>query len=96
MHPDDLNRLGIDDDSEVVIESRVGQVTTTVLATDEVMPGVVSLPHGWGHKRKGVKLQIAEQQLGVNCNELTDNKLIDELCGNAALNGVPVRVRQAG
>ena len=92
MHPDDLANLGIENEARVTIESRVGKVTTTVIATDEVMPGVVSLPHGWGHKRKGVKMRIAEQQEGVNCNELTDDKLIDQACGNAALNGVPVTV----
>lgn len=92
MHPNDLTSLGIESEAQVTIESRVGKVTTTVIATDEVMPGVVSLPHGWGHKRKGVKMRIAEEQEGVNCNELTDDKLIDEVCGNAALNGVPVTV----
>ncbi len=92
MHPDDLAARNIEDQSQVKIESRVGAVVTTVVATDEVMPGVVSLPHGWGHKQKGVKLRIASQQEGVNCNTLTDNKLIDKLSGNAALNGVPVTV----
>lgn len=95
MHPNDLAKLGIEDESQVTIESRVGQVNTTVVATDEVMPGVVSLPHGWGHKRPGVKMDIATQQEGVSCNEITDDKFIDKLCGNAALNGVPVSVRKA-
>lgn len=92
MHPDDLNARCISDGSHVTIASRVGSVTTQVIASDELMPGVVSLPHGWGHNKKGVKMSIARQQQGVNCNELTDNKLIDKLCGNAALNGVPVTV----
>ena len=95
MHPDDLAKRGIEDDAEVTIESRVGSVTTKVVATDEVMPGVVSLPHGWGHRKQGVKLEIASQQQGVNCNELTDDKLFDQVCGNAALNGVPVTVTLA-
>lgn len=95
MHPDDMQARGIDDESQVTIESRVGQVTTTVIATDEVMPGVVSLPHGWGHNKAGVKMDIASQQDGVNCNELTDDKFIDTASGNAALNGVPVSVRIA-
>jgi hypothetical protein len=56
---------------------------------------VVSLPHGWGHNRKGVKMAIATQQQGVNCNELTDDKFIDKMSGNAALNGVPVTVKAA-
>jgi anaerobic selenocysteine-containing dehydrogenase len=70
-------------------------VTTTVLATDEIMPGVISLPHGWGHQGKGIKLSIASQQQGVNCNKLTDDKFIDQLSGNAALNGVSVTVQSA-
>jgi len=93
MHPSDMQARGIDDQATVTIKSRVGAVTTTAVATDELMPGVVSLPHGWGHRKPGVNLSIASQQEGVNCNELTDNTLIDALCGNAALNGVPVEVR---
>jgi len=95
MHPDDLAKRNIESESQVTIESRVGRVTTTVVATDEVMPGVVSLPHGWGHKRPGIKMAIATQQDGVSCNELTDDKLIDQASGNAALNGVPVTVKLA-
>jgi len=95
MHPDDLAARGLTDQAQVKITSRVGEVVTTVIATDELMPGVVSLPHGWGHNKKGVKMSIASQQKGVNCNELTDEKFIDKLCGNAALNGVPVSVSAA-
>lgn len=95
MHPDDLQVHGVKDGDNVTIESRVGKVTTTVLATDEVMPGVVSLPHGWGHQLEGVKMRIATEQKGVNCNILTDDKFIDKLSGNAALNGVPVSVTAA-
>ncbi|MDB4077526.1 molybdopterin oxidoreductase family protein, partial [Porticoccaceae bacterium] len=68
------------------------EVVTQVLASDEVMPGVVSLPHGWGHKRAGVSMSIASEQEGVSCNDLTDDKLVDQISGNAALNGVPVRI----
>ncbi len=92
MHPQDLAERGLADQASVTIKSRVGEVTTTVIATDEVMRGVVSLPHGWGHNKNGVKMRIATEQKGVNCNELTDEKFIDQLCGNAALNGVPVTV----
>jgi len=95
MHPNDLAERNIQTDTLVTIESRVGAVTTTVIATDEVMPGVVSLPHGWGHKRQGVQMSIAAAQDGVSCNDLTDDKFIDKLSGNAALNGVPVTVRAA-
>ena len=92
MHPDDLRARGLENESQVTIESRVGKVTTTVIATDEVMAGVISLPHGWGHNKPGVKMGIATQQQGVNCNVLTDEKFIDKVSGNAALNGVSVRV----
>jgi anaerobic selenocysteine-containing dehydrogenase len=95
MHPNDLVAQGLDNNSLVTIQSRVGEVTTTVIASDEVMPGVVSLPHGWGHQRQGVKLAMASKQQGVSCNDLTDNKLIDPLTGNAAFNGVPVKVSAA-
>lgn len=95
MHPEDLAERGLADNTEVTIASRVGEVSTTVVASDEVMKGVVSLPHGWGHKRNGAKLSIATEQQGVNCNDLTDDKLIDVISGNAALNGVPVKVSAA-
>lgn len=92
MHPNDLAARGLLDASQVTIKSRVGSVTTTVQASDEVMPGVVSLPHGWGHQGNGIKMTVASQQQGANCNKLTDDQLIDSLSGNAALNGVPVTV----
>ena len=92
MHPDDLVAHQLQDQSQVCIQSRVGEVQTQVVASDEVMPGVVSLPHGWGHKRDGVSMEIAAEQDGVSCNDLTDDKLIDRASGNSALNGVPVRV----
>jgi len=95
MHPDDMASGGIEDQSQVLIKSAVGQVETTVSASTDIMQGVVSLPHGWGHKRKGVKLSVASQQEGVNCNDLIDNKLIDPVSGNAALNGVPVTIKAA-
>jgi anaerobic selenocysteine-containing dehydrogenase len=92
MHPQDLAAHQLQDQSQVLIQSRVGEVQTQVVASDEVMPGVVSLPHGWGHKRDGVSMEIAREQGGVSCNDLTDDKLIDQASGNSALNGVPVRV----
>ncbi|MBL4836805.1 MAG: hypothetical protein JKY34_04440, partial [Kordiimonadaceae bacterium] len=70
-------------------------VETIVSASRDMMPGVVSLPHGWGHKRAGVKLGVASQQEGVNCNDLTDDKQTDAISGNAVLNGVPVTIEGA-
>jgi anaerobic selenocysteine-containing dehydrogenase len=92
VHPDDADALGLRDGRRAKIRSRVGEVETEVLLTDEVMPGVVSLPHGWGHQRKGVKMAVAASQPGVSVNDLTDEKFLDALSGNAALNGVPVKV----
>lgn len=95
MHPDDLAELSIMDGQQVVISSVAGEVTTQVQASDDMMPGVISVPHGWGHKREGVQLSIASQQEGINMNDLTDDAQYDKLSGNAALNGVPVRVTAA-
>jgi anaerobic selenocysteine-containing dehydrogenase len=95
MHPEDMAAAGLEDQGRVLITSRVGEVDTLVSASTDMMPGVVSLPHGWGHKRSGTKLAVASQQDGANCNTLTDNKLIDVISGNAALNGVSVSVRAA-
>ena len=92
MHPEDLAKHGLENNAQVKIQSRIGAVQTRVLASDEVMPGVVSLPHGWGHKREGVNLSIAAEQDGVSCNDLTDERLMDRASGNAALNGVPVKI----
>ncbi|MBE1301343.1 MAG: molybdopterin-dependent oxidoreductase [Alteromonadaceae bacterium] len=92
MHPDDLAARGIENGAEVTIKSRVGEVSTVVKATDEMMPGVISLPHGWGHQKAGVKAQVASQTQGVSCNDLTDETFYDAISGNAALNGVPVEV----
>jgi hypothetical protein len=57
------------------------------------MPGVISIPHGWGHNKKGTAWQLAERHSGVSVNDLTDEMVLDELSGNAVLNGVPVTVR---
>jgi anaerobic selenocysteine-containing dehydrogenase len=92
IHPDDAVRLGIAADAAVEVRSRVGKLVTEAEITEEVMPGVVSLPHGWGHNVDGVRLQTAREAGGVNTNVLTDDARLDGLTGNAALNGVPVSV----
>jgi anaerobic selenocysteine-containing dehydrogenase len=74
----------------------VGQVSVPVNVTDEVMRGVVSLPHGYGHRREGVRLGVATKHAGVSLNDLTDEQRVDALCGNAAFSGVPVRITRAG
>jgi len=95
MHPDDAAARGIKDGMAVTIVSRVGEVTAPAEVTDAVMPGVVSLPHGWGHGRDGVQLSVARTRPGVSLNDLTDRERIDPLSGNAALNGLPVTVLAA-
>lgn len=92
MHPKDAARRAIADGALVRVSSRVGSVEIPVQVTDEVMPGVVSIPHGWGHHRPAVRLRVASRHAGVSVNDLTDEQALDELCGNAALSGVPVVV----
>jgi len=92
IHPETAAIRGIKNLEKVQIESRVGKVEIVVEITDEIMPDVVSIPHGFGHDRQGVKLDIASAHAGVSLNDLTDDLLIDELTGNSAFSGVPVRI----
>ncbi|MBD9614058.1 molybdopterin oxidoreductase family protein [Pseudomonas sp. PDM02] len=95
MHPDDLASRGLSDGQRVRVSSRVGMIEVEVLGSQDMMKGVVSLPHGWGHARPGVQMTIASGQPGSSANDLTDECQLDELSGNAALNGVPVTVAAA-
>ena len=92
MHPTDMQSRNITSGDKVRIASRVGAVEIKAEASEDVMPGVVSLPHGFGHQRPGVKLSTAGSLEGVSFNDLTDDKAGDPISGNAALNGVPVEV----
>ncbi|MBP7631648.1 MAG: molybdopterin oxidoreductase family protein, partial [Acidimicrobiales bacterium] len=83
---------GLVADGRAVISARVGRLEVAVEVTDAVRPGVVSLPHGWGHDAAGVRLGVAGRYAGVNANVLTDDQVVDPLSGNAVLNGIPVRV----
>ena len=94
MHPDDLVARGLDDGALVTVASRVGKVVVEVRAAEDMMRGVVSLPHGYGHQVGGTRMRKAEQVVGVSINDLTDPERLD-LSGNAALNGVPVTVGPA-
>jgi anaerobic selenocysteine-containing dehydrogenase len=91
MHPQALAARGNEDGALVSVASRVGSVRVEVRATDDMMPGVASLPHGYGHQVDGTRLRHATKVAGVSINDLTDPDLLD-LSGNAALNGVPVTV----
>lgn len=91
MNPDDLAARGLADGARVRVSSRVGDVEVEVAAADDMMPGVVSLPHGYGHQVDGVRLERAAKVPGVSINDLTDPARLD-VSGNAALNGIPVTV----
>ncbi len=92
MHPDDLAARALEDGATVRVTSRVGSVDIEVQASPDIMPGVVSLPHGFGQGRGGTRQRIADGLPGVSANDLTDERLMDALSGNSALNGVPVTV----
>lgn len=93
LHPQDATARNIQNGQRITVSSRVGQIEIEAEVTDTIMPGVVSIPHGWGHGRKGVQLDVATAHAGVSCNDLTDELYLDELTGNAAVNGVGVKIK---
>jgi anaerobic selenocysteine-containing dehydrogenase len=93
MHPDDAERLALRPGDRVDVRSRVGQIQVALALSDEIMPGVVSLPHGYGHGRARTRLRVANERPGASINDVTDDRVVDELCGVAALSGVEVEVR---
>lgn len=93
MHPHDAQVYKLSDGDCVKVSSRVGEVDIPVEITDNIMQGVVSIPHGFGHNRTDIQLDVASEYAGVSINDLTDDQRIDELTGNAAFSGVPVKVR---
>ncbi|MFM2071028.1 MAG: hypothetical protein RLZZ623_1291, partial [Actinomycetota bacterium] len=92
VHPDDAARLGLLDGAHARVTSRVGSVDAPVEVTDAIRPGVVSLPHGWGHDQPGIRLRVAAERAGVNSNVLSDHEALDPLSGTSVLNGIPVTV----
>ncbi|MCW7463675.1 molybdopterin-dependent oxidoreductase [Leptospira limi] len=92
VHPDDASFLGISNHEEVIVESKVGKLRIPVEITDELMKGVVSIPHGFGHNRSGTNQKVATQYSGVSINDLTDDQSIDEFSGNAAFSGIQVKI----
>ena len=92
VHPDDASTLGLADGAPATITSRVGSVTAPVEVTADIRPGVVSLPHGWGHGQEGTRLRVAAEHAGVNSNVLSDDAALDPLSGTSVLNGIPVEV----
>lgn len=90
IHPDDATRLGVTDTA--VITGPGGKLQVPVEITDAIRPGVVSLPHGWGHTAPDTRMSVAAAAPGVNVNSLLDSSLIEPLSGTSVLNGVPVDV----
>jgi anaerobic selenocysteine-containing dehydrogenase len=95
MHPDDAGAAGVRDGEEVQVSNLTGSITVRVEVTEDIMPGVVSIPHGWGHGVPGVRLSIATRRPGVNSNLLASTQAMDALSGNAVLNAIPVTVERA-
>ena len=92
VHPDDASRLGLADGASARVRSRAGRLEVPVEITDAIMPGVVSVPHGWGHDAPGTAMHVASAHAGDNSNLLADELAMDPLSGNAVLNGIPVTV----
>ncbi len=94
IHPDDAARLGLEE--MAIVTGPGGKLEVPVEITDAIRPGVVSLPHGWGHTEPGTRMRVAAQHPGVNVNNLNDGTLLDPLSGTAVLNALPVEVAPAG
>jgi len=92
LHPDDARALNVSDGDQLRVSNHVGEVCVPAEITEDIMPGVVSIPHGYGHGRKGVKLSVASEHAGVSLNDLTDPAILDDLSGNAVLNAIPVKI----
>ena len=95
MHPTDAANRDLLDGQKVVVSSSVGSIVLPVEFSEEIMPGVVSIPHGWGHDRAGNQQTVAQQHAGASINDLTDQQAVDALCGTAAFNGTAVTVSSA-
>jgi anaerobic selenocysteine-containing dehydrogenase len=92
VHPQDAKALGIADGGTVRVTSEAGSVQAMAEVSDEIIPGVVSLPHGWGHDKPGTRQRVARETPGTNSNLLAPGHLVDVPSGNAAVNGIPVEV----
>jgi anaerobic selenocysteine-containing dehydrogenase len=95
MHPRDAEARGLSGGEKVSLTSRAGTIVAELELDDAMMPGVVSLPHGWGHHRPGTRLQVAAKRPGVSINDLTDEMLLDDLTGNVRFSDVPVTIARA-
>jgi anaerobic selenocysteine-containing dehydrogenase len=92
MHPADASERHLTPGQKVSVRSKVGSVVVPLEISEEMMPGVVSIPHGWGHDRPGIQLAVAQGHAGESINDVTDSLAIDAVCGTAAFNGTWVNV----
>jgi len=95
MHSTDAADRELKTGQKVCVRSRAGSIEIPMEVSDEIMPGVVSIPHGWGHDRSQIQLEVASQHAGASINDLTDDLAIDALCGTAAFSATPVTVEAA-
>jgi anaerobic selenocysteine-containing dehydrogenase len=96
IHPNDASSRGLADGDLAKVTSSAGVVCAPIEVSDTIRAGVVSLPHGFGHDREGVRLAVARAHAGVSFNDLADEQRTDLLCGTAAFSGTPVEVTRAG
>jgi anaerobic selenocysteine-containing dehydrogenase len=92
IHPEDAAAHRLEQGQRVRVRSETGAIEIACEISDQMMRGVVSIPHGWGHGRKGIQLTVAQQHPGQSINDLTDNRAVDQLSGTAAFNGTPVTI----
>jgi anaerobic selenocysteine-containing dehydrogenase len=95
LHPRDAGTRGLTAGERVRVVSRVGAIELPLEVSDEIRPGVISIPHGFGHDRRGVGWSVAAAHAGASMNDITDPAVVDRVTGNAAFNAVPVRVEAA-
>ena len=93
VNPFDVQRLGLQDGGMAHVKNGGRSIEVQVETSEEMMPGVVSLPHGWGHNLPGTRMAVAQERPGTNLNALLDDGLRDPLSGNAVLSGVAIEIR---
>jgi anaerobic selenocysteine-containing dehydrogenase len=92
VHPEDAEAYNIKNGDNIKIRSRITAVEIEAEVSDEIMKGTISIPHGWGHDREGIRLHTASAKAGVSFNDLADDQLVDELSGVSVINAIPVSI----
>ena len=95
IHPYDAAKQDIIDGEIIEVRSRIGAIQIKAELSDEMMAGAISIPHGWGHHRDGIQLDVAAAHAGVSINDIIDDELVDELCGVSVINATPVTIERA-